>query len=195
MRKQVIKRKELMILGGTLLFFVILIGVTMYFFGGKTQKTEDTSTEPVLVEGKMAKKDSTSQKPEQESQRIGSEAFFLKPTADEVLAALKEADNQLKPPPENLPAMKVMWPGYFFSLTENKTSPGVLQLDVDESGFGVILVCSVNTSEYPEVKQLEQGQKLWVAGQVTAIDTEGTGSVHINVEFIRFDEGPVQAQK
>ena len=83
-----------------------------------------------------------------------------------------------------------MWPGYFFSLTKDETGQSILQLDVDESGFGVILVCRVTLSDYPELAKLEQGRKIWVAGEVTSIDPEGTGSVNIDVEYIRFDESP-----
>lgn len=196
MRKQLIKRKELFILLGILLAFALLLTLTTLFFSGKTDNGKKEKKEPTLVEGAIPtdKQNDHVGTPTEKSQKIGSEAFFLKPSADEVLTALRDADQLLQQPPENTPAMKVMWPGYFYSLAKNKTGDTIVQLDIDESGFGVILICTVKLTDYPEVKELKQGQKIWVAGVITAIDPEGTGNVFINVEYIRFDEGPVSAQ-
>lgn len=196
MRKQIIKRKELFILLGMLLAFALLLTITTFFFRGRSDSTKKEAQEPTLVEGVIStdKQNDSKENTARKSQKIGSNAFFLKPSASEVLTALREADQQLQQPVENTPAMKVMWPGYFFSQTKNKAGDTVVQLDVDESGFGVILTCTVKSGAYPEISTLKQGQQIWVAGEVTAIDTEGTGNVLINVEYIRFDKGPAAAQ-
>lgn len=195
MPKLSIKRNELFILLGFLLSVAVLILVTVLFYGnnngnGNNSKKE---SERILVEGVIAKNGSNGHEQKDERSQTSSQAFFLKPSAEEVLSALREADNKLEQPPENTPVLKVMWPGHFFSLTKDETGQDFLQLDVDESGFGAILVCRVSLSDYPELKKMEKGRKLWVAGEVTAIDPEGTGTVHITVEYIRFDEGPPQA--
>ena len=192
MRKLPIKKNELIILGASLLVVVILIFVTVLFSGkstgnGKNSKKENNR---ILVEGVIAKNGSDGHRSKEEQSRSTSQAFFLKPSAQEVLSALREADDKLEQPPENTPVLKVMWPGHFFSLTQDETGQSFLQLDVDESGFGAILICRVSLSDYPELNKMEKGRKIWVAGEVTSIDPEGLGSVHINVEYIRFDEGP-----
>ena len=196
MRKQVIKRKELFILIGMLLAFIILITITSLFFSRQSDKTEKPKKEPTLVEGTVSNGKQIAPVKDllPESEKIGSEAFFLKPSADEVLSELRNANEMLQQPPETSPVMKVMWPGYFFSLTEDIAGATILQLDIEESGFGVILFCTVKLADYPEIKELKKGVKIWVAGEITAIDPEGTGTVFINVEYIRFDEGPSSAQ-
>jgi len=193
MPRQVIKKNELIILLISLLVFAILIILTTIYYRSDNNKEEGEKKEPVVVEGTIAPKNQSETKPPQQSETIGSEAFFLTPTAAEVLSALRDADPYSEPHNlENAPPMKVMWPGFYFpdqEIIENNDEI-VFQLDVDESGFGVILVCTVPVADYPEVKTLEAGQLIWVAGEVTEIDMEGTGMVHITVEYIRFDEEP-----
>jgi len=196
MAQQAIKQKELIILISFLLGFVILLSIAgLYFRDHKTQP-EKVKEEPTFVEGTISKSNQNENaQPEQESQKIGSNTFFLKPSAADVLSALREADPYSEPQMlENTQAMKVMWPGYFFSTQDDSEKTAIVQLDVDESGFGVILICRVTLDDYPEVKNLTPGQKIWVAGEITEIDLEGTGSVFITVEYIRFDEeGPAAA--
>ncbi len=197
MAKQVIKKNELIILLISLLVFAILIVLTTIYYRSDNNKEASEKKEPVVVEGEIAPKQQSENEPTKKSETIGSEAFFLTPTAAEVLTALRDADPYSEQPDlETAPPMKVMWPGYYFpdqEITENNGEM-IFQLDVDESGFGVILVCTVTLADYPEVKTLEPGQQIWVAGEVTEIDMEGTGTVHITVEYIRFDEGPPASQ-
>lgn len=199
MPRQVIKKNELVILLISLLAFAILLTLTTIYYRSDEKKEESEEEEPVVVEGTIAPKEqSENEEPEETSETIGSDAFFLTPTAAEVLTALRETDPYAEPPGlDNAPAMKVMWPGFFFpdqEVIETKDEI-IIQLDVDESGFGVILVCTVKLADYPEVKTLEPGQQIWVAGEVTEIDMEGIGTVHITVEYIRFDEGPAASRK
>ena len=190
-----IKKNELFILVGSLLVVVILIGITVLFSGNNndSNKENNKESERVLVEGIIAKDGTNGNDQNDQPSRTSTQAFFLKPSAEEVISALREANDRLEQPPENTPVLKVMWPGHFFSLTKEESGETIMQLDVDESGFGAILVCLVSLADYPQLEEIEQGRKLWVAGEVTAIDPEGTGSIHINVEYIRFDEGPPQA--
>jgi len=198
MPRQVIKKNELVILLISLLVFAILLTLTTIYYrsGDKKEKSEE---ELVVVEGSIAPKgQNENRQPEEKSETIGSEAFFLTPTAADVLTALREADPYAEQPDlEDAPAMKVMWPGFYFPDQEVVENNGeiIIQLDVDESGFGVILVCTIKLTDYPEVKTLQPGQQIWVAGEVTEIDMEGTGTVHITVEYIRFDEGPTASRK
>ena len=152
-----------------------------------------------MVEGVIAPQDPEKNgNPDKQPETIGSDTFFLTPTAAEVLTALRDADPYAEQPDlKDGPPMKVMWPGYYFPDQEIIEHDGTvsIQLDVDASGFGVILACTINLADYPQVKTLEPGQLIWVAGEVTEIDMEGTGTVFINVEYIRFDEGPSASRK
>ena len=200
MRKESIKRKELIILIAFVIGFILVLSVAVLYFRGHEpeKKANNNGKEPTFVEGKIADRDNTSeQENTEDSQRMDTGAFFLKPSAGEVLNAMRDADPYSEPQLiEESIAMKVMWPGYFFALSQSDTGETVVQLDVDESGFGVSLMCTVNITDYPEIQDLAPGQKIWVAGEVTEIDLEGTGTVFINVEFIRFDEeGPAAAKK
>lgn len=192
------ERKEILTLIISILVLIVMVtGTGLYFRSKKDNGASKAKEEITVVEGRLPTADDQRQaKEKDESETIGSTAFFLKPSAEEVLSALKEADPfSHEQPDEDRPPMKVMWPGYFFSVAEEKMGTHILKLDVDPNGFGVILLCRVKLSDYPEIKTLQQGQKIWVAGEVTSIDLNGTGSVSINVEYIRFDEGPEAARE
>ncbi|RZW13852.1 MAG: hypothetical protein EX260_11085 [Desulfobulbaceae bacterium] len=88
-----------------------------------------------------------------------------------------------------------MWPGYFFSFEQQDDGTTIVQLDVDENGFGVVLLCTLNLADFPEIQNLEPGKKVWVAGIVTSIDMEGTGTVQIDAEHIRYEESLLEAIK
>ena len=199
MPKQAIKQKELIILIISLFAFVVLISLTTLYYRSNDKEKPSEEEEPVVVEGAIAQpEDAEPEQPQETSEAIGSDVFFLTPGADEVLSSIRNADPYAEQPNlAELPPMKVMWPGYYFPDQELVESNDeiIVQLDVDESGFGVILVCTIKLADYPEIRTLEPGQRIWVAGQVTELDMEGTGTVYISVEYIRFDEGPTVINK
>jgi len=198
MGKETIKRKELLTLIAVLLGFAILLTVaSIYFRDRHVTKKDEPKEEIQVVEGTISRQTAEQEaEPEKTSETIGSTAFFIKPSAAEMLTALQESDpyapQQL---PEDSPPLKVMWPGYFFSFEQQDDGTTIVQLDVDESGFGVVLLCTLSLSEFPEIQNLEQGEKVWVAGIVTSIDMEGTGTVHIDAEHIRYEESLIDAIK
>ena len=198
MGKETIKRKELFTLIGVLLGFVILLTVASFYFRDRQVSKKDEAKEEIqVVEGTISQQTADPEaEPGKTSETIGSTAFFIKPSAAEMLTALRESDpyapQQL---PEDSPPLKVMWPGYFFSFEQQDDGTAIVQLDVDETGFGVILICTLNPTDFPEIQKLEQGKKVWVAGIVTSIDMEGTGTVHIDAEHIRYEESLIEAIK
>lgn len=198
MSKETIKRKELFTLIGVLLGFVILLTVASIYFRERQAANKDKQKEEIeVVEGTISREPGQEEaEPEKSSETIGSTAFFIKPSAAEMLTALRDSDpyapQQL---PEDSPPLKVMWPGYFFSFEQQDDGRTIVQLDVDENGFGVVLLCALNLADFPEIQNLERGKKVWVAGIVTSIDMEGTGTVHIDAEHIRYEERLVEAIK
>lgn len=189
MRKAPLSRKEWLVLLATLLLFIVALSATGLYFRSKNAQTTDPVDKLTIVEGVITPADGQREDPEQPSTTLGSSTFFLKPGAAELITALQEAgpfDSEL--PAGEEPALQVIWPGYFFSLQEDKTGLGIAHLDVDENGFGTILRCLVNLSDYPEMRTLEQGRKIWVAGRVTGVDPAGDGIITIDVQYVRFDD-------
>ncbi len=189
MRKAPLSRKEWLVLLATLLLFIVALSATGLYFRNKNAKTTDPIEQLTIVEGVIAPADEGREEPEKPSTTLGSSTFFLKPSATELIAALRESgpfDSEL--PAEEDHPLQVVWPGYFFSLQEDKTGLGIVHLDVDENGFGTILRCLVSLSDYPELRTLEQGRKIWVAGRVVGIDPAGAGIITIDVQYIRFDD-------
>ncbi|MBE0582767.1 MAG: hypothetical protein IH612_03280, partial [Desulfofustis sp.] len=170
--------------------FIAALSATGLYFRNKNAKTADPIDKLTIVEGVLAPVEGQQHDdPEKPAATLGSSTFFLKPSASEILTALRESgpfDSEL--PTEAGASLQVVWPGYFFSLQEDKTGVGIVHLDVDENGFGTILRCLINLSDYPQLRSLEQGRKIWVAGRLAGIDPAGDGIITIDVQYVRFDD-------
>jgi hypothetical protein len=199
MRKDPLSRKELLLLLATLLTFIVVLSAAGLFFRNRGNDSAEKAAKEIadlrIVEGVIATgNDRKSEEDEAAAVKLGSSTFFLKPTATEMLAALREADPfDGEALTGDEPPLQVIWPGYFFSLQEDDSGSAVVLLDVDEQGFGTILRCLVNPTDYPEIRNVEPGRKIWVAGQVTGVDLAGDGIVTIDVRYVRFDGDPAAA--
>jgi len=116
-------------------------------------------------------------------------AFYLKPLPGELLeqiAALDSLDEKVAT--GKFSGLPVMWEAYFFSLEKREDNTATVQLDVSEDGFGVILICDVDLDEYPDILEIEGGEKIWVAGEIAAVDPSGTGTIYLKTDYLRFTE-------
>jgi hypothetical protein len=189
MRKAPLSRKEWLVLLATLLLFIVALSATGLYFRTRNAQTTDPVDKLTIVEGVLAPAEGQRDDSEKPAATLGSSTFFLKPSATEILTALRESgpfDSEL--PTEEGTPLQVIWPGYFFSLQEDQTGVGIAHLDVDENGFGTILRCLINLSDYPEMRSLKQGRKIWVAGRLAGVDPAGDGIITIDVQYVRFDD-------
>ncbi len=81
-----------------------------------------------------------------------------------------------------------MWPVYFFSIMSQEEKVVTVLLDVSEDGFGVEVQSEIDTAVYPEIIELKEGDKFWIAGEILAVDPAGTGTVFLKMEHLRFSE-------
>ncbi len=181
------KNKDLLIAILGILTFIILLTLFGLFFKGGKKEQSNTPPPPNHVE----KVDMTMEKFDEESQKPAPQtsSFFLKPSPTELLEKLSQLDShQLKAEAKKLPGLRILWPTYFFSVTHQELGTATLLLDTLENGFGPTIVCTVNSSKFPQVLTMEPGTKFWVAGEVVAINPEGVGQIKINTEHLRFSE-------
>ncbi len=122
-------------------------------------------------------------------------SFFLRPSPAELLEQLASMENlEESVAQEKLQYLRVLWPVYFFSLESSENGEAII-LDISEDGFGVVVRGDIQSSDYYEMAELNAGQKIWVAGEIAAVDPSGTGTVYLNIEFIDFSEdGPPVAK-
>ncbi len=185
------KYKERLALAGVAIAFLVSVAGGLYL-----QKRKEHKKEPVAI-AKLQKINIVIPKKGSSSGNQGevknATTFFLKPSPAELLEQLEQLDSF----DENIATKKfnglrVMWPVYFFSLQKEEGGKTLVQLDVSENGFGVILFCEVNLAEYPQILELEVGKKIWVAGEILSVDPSGTGTIYLKADYFRFkDEGPV----
>ncbi len=119
-------------------------------------------------------------------------SFLLKPTPEELLQQLTSLENFNEDAIEaKYRGLRVMWPAYFFSLQAIAGSKATLILDVAEDGFGVAIESEVDTALFSQLSEMVPGVKLWIGGEITAIDRSGTGTVYLNTEHLHFGDDPV----
>jgi hypothetical protein len=189
------RNKERVILYGVLVAFFIVVGSGYFLRGGRKQELEQTKEaipKAVALQVRQGVEGSA-----QEQGATGSTPFFLEPSPDQLLQQLTSLENLNEGAVEGrYVGLRVLWPAYFFTLEEGQGSKRSLVLDVDEDGFGVILESEVDPAAYPQLTTLEVGKKLWIGGEIQAVDRAGTGTVFLKVENIIFDGDPtVSPQK
>lgn len=192
MRKAPLSRKEWLTLVITMLVLIVAVSATGIYFRNRDRRPAPNDEQMVIVEGQLpSATTNNAEKPEEPPVTLGSTTFFITPSATELLTALRES-SLIEEDPEvyGERPLQVIWPGFFFSLQHDSSGRSVALLDVDESGFGTILRCLVDLEQYPELLTLDPGKKIWVAGQIIAVDLAGDGIVTIDVQYIRFDDTP-----
>lgn len=111
-------------------------------------------------------------------------SYYLQPSPTELLAKLTALqglnDDAIA---RQFVSLRVLWPAYFFS-AEGESTEKQLLLDVSEDGFGVVMRGSVTLTDYPLINVLQQGDKVWVGGEISAVDPEGTGTVYLRIEYV-----------
>ena len=184
------KNKDWLITLGVFGLFGILIVLSSMFFRGNGQ---DLPKEPVVEEEVKidlpAKEQNSLAGETQDSEKGGTTSFFLRPGPEELLSKLENLSYQeFKKETKELPGLRIMWPAYFFSIVKVEDEKAEVMLDASKDGFGVILITSINTVEYPEIFNKKQGEKIWLAAEITGVDPTGTGRFFLNTEYVRFDD-------
>ena len=121
-----------------------------------------------------------------------SASFSLKPLPDELLQQLSSLENLNEDVMEaKYTGLRVLWSAYFFTLQTTSGGKATLVLDVAEDGFGVVIESDVDTSAYPQLRDLEPGKKLWIGGTIQTVDRSGTGTIFLKIEHLKFGDDPI----
>lgn len=184
------KHKERAALIGLGFAFLLFIGGGIYL-----QKVNQREKAPLAVVSPTKIELKTAQSSERQGKteaNAGKTTYFLKPSPAELLEQLASMENLnetvIDAKFENLP---VLWPAYFFTLQETDDGKVNLLLDVSEDGFGVVLESAVDLNVYPHLRKLTSGEKIWIGGEILAVDRSGTGTIYLKTDQLRFgDDAP-----
>jgi len=171
---------------------VVFVGMGIYLQKSNSKEKETPEKKPPVKVELQVKSEPDSAGKQRPGKKTSS--FFLRPTPGELLEQLASMANlQESVAQEKLQYLRVLWPVYFFSL-EALESGETIVLDISEDGFGVVVRGNIVSSGYPQVAELKVGQKIWVAGEIAAVDPSGTGTVYLNIELLDFSsDGPPAA--
>lgn len=188
------KHRDRAALIGLLVGLIVFIGVGISL--QKSDRKPAGEAEPLVDPNKVELKleNTKSNVAPQKSQK-GTAAFFLKPSPSELLEDLKTMDDLNENVVQaRFTGLRVLWPVYFFSLEEKsgkKIGRAKLLADVSEDGFGVMINADVPLRDYSQLNEIEQGEKIWIGGEILAVDPEGTGVIYILAEHISVGEKPL----
>lgn len=171
------------------LIFVILAGGGVLFQKhNRGQQEALPHAAPKTVELKLPVKNEEGGQAESSSQAT---AFHLQPSPDELLQQLTSLENLNEDViAAKFSGLRVLWPVYFFNLEETEGGKATILLDVSEDGFGMVIESEVDTSAYPQFRGLPIGKKIWIGGEILAVDQSGTGTVYLKTEHITFSDAP-----
>lgn len=179
------KHKERLSLFGLGLAFLVFIVGGIYL-----QKANKREQELLVVASPKSVKLKIDQKEKQQratEDTATNTTYFLKPSPDELLEQLASMENLneevINSKFSHLP---VLWPAYFFTLRETESGRTSVLLDVSEDGFGVVIESEVDITIYPQLRELASGQKIWIGGEILAVDRAGTGTIYLKTEQLRF---------
>ncbi|EKD37546.1 MAG: hypothetical protein ACD_75C01094G0010 [uncultured bacterium] len=173
---------------GVGLVFLLFVGSGLLYFQKKHRiEKEPIETVPKSVELNVRQKEGADKQAGEPARQ--SAPFFLRPSPDELLQQLASMENLN----ENVAAakftgLKVLWPVYYFSSQDAGGGKATLLLDVSENGFGILIESEVELSAYPSLNTLQAGQKIWIGGEILAVDPAGTGTIFLKVEHVGFNE-------
>ena len=179
------KYKERLSLFGLGLAFIVFIVGGIYL-----QKANKREKEPLVVVSpksvKLQIKQEEKGQKKTEDTRTNS-TYFLKPSPEELLEQLASMENLNEDVINSKFAhLPVLWPAYFFTLRQTENGRTSVLLDVSEDGFGVVIESEVDLTVYPQLQELASGKKIWIGGEILAVDRAGTGTIYLKTEQLRF---------
>ncbi|MGB3211525.1 MAG: hypothetical protein WBB19_12540 [Desulforhopalus sp.] len=199
MIKIVKKHKERVTLIGVGLAFLLFFGLSTYF--QKTIKLEkkpplQIHAQPIQLHSKSKgganeQLQKQEKNPDESTTQLGSSVFFLKPSPGELMEQLGSMENLTEQAVDaKFSHLPVLWPAYFFNLRETEDGRKILSLDVSEDGFGVVIQSELDLNLYPQLRELDSGEKIWIGGNILAVDRAGTGTIHLQTEQLRIGDEP-----
>lgn len=184
------KRKERIALVGVIALCILAVGggIVLQKTRRPVQEFQPEPT-PKTVELKLQQQKKEGVGPTENVSQSAS--FSLTPLPNELLQQLSSLENFNE---DGLAAkytgLRVLWPAYFFSLQTTTGSKATLVLDVDEDGFGVVIESEIETQAYPQIRDLEPGEKIWIGGSITSVDRSGTGTIYLKIEHLKIGDDP-----
>lgn len=192
------KHKERAALVGMGIGFLLFVGGGIYLQKQNRRASEEIKEQEVKKVELTVRKSTSS--PQQETEGASTQAvtsaFFLEPSPGELLEKLESLDNLREDvAKKTVLNLRIIWPVYFFSLDEQEGAATAV-FDVSEDGFGITVQTMVDTARYPEIKELQPGEKLWLGGEIIGVDLSGVGTIYLKMEQLDLSpEGPLARLK
>lgn len=181
-------RAKLVLVGTGVVCLLLVAGVYL------KNSRETGKEQPAVPKTVTQKAGQEHARKEQGGQGQQQAAFLLHPTPDELLQQLASMETLNDQAAEaKFTGLRVLWPVYYFDSQNDGSGTATLLLDVSEDGFGVLVESEVELSAYPQISTLQAGQKIWIAGEILAVDPSGAGTIYLKTVQLQLkDEQPLQ---
>ncbi|MDR3088425.1 MAG: hypothetical protein LBU39_01230 [Desulfobulbaceae bacterium] len=176
------KKKEMLIIAGVLLATIILFIIALLWRGGGGGTRPAPEVSSVKVENHSENGDT-------------STTFLVQPGPTELMAAMATtSEAELPLDLSQYQNTRVLWPLYFFRIREARGNTVQAMFDSNADGFGVSVQAEIDARRFPEIKEAPIGRRVWLAGELVAVDPSGTGSVRMKADFCEMN-GELSAQE
>lgn len=186
------KYRERLALTGLVASLIMFVGLGLLLQKTK-QEQESHPSETLLKKVEFTPRPKPGN--EQDGKTGKAHTYYLQPSPGELLEKLTAMqglnDDTLE---KQFVSLRVLWPAYFFS-TEGKQGTEQVWFDMSEDGFGVVLRGDVGSADFPLLSQLKQGDKVWLGGEIAAVDPEGIGTVYLRMEYLDTEMPPDESAK
>ncbi len=178
-------RERVTVIGVVFAFFLFAAGGL--YLQGKNESIETSPEAVVRQQVKVAA--GTANAPA--AKRAAGGRYYLQPSPTELLDQLSElaALNPIARS-ERLQQFRILWQLYFFRLDRSAEGAARMVLDVAEDGFGVVVEGEIDLSIHPLVLATAPGEKVWVGGNILAVDQAGTGTIYLAIDHFSPGETP-----
>jgi hypothetical protein len=111
--------------------------------------------------------------------------FSKQPSPGELINKLEMMEvSERRIEEKKLADLQVVWPLFFFSVMKQAEEMVTVMLDASEDGFGVIIITDINLLKNPGIVSAMPGDRIWIAGKIAEIDTQGTGQIVLTAEYV-----------
>jgi hypothetical protein len=183
------RNRERMALAGVGFVFLLFVGGGLYIQKHKNKLDTVPPDKAAMKSVSLNVRPQGAAKQQESGSAQQSESFFLRPSPDELLQQLASMENLNETVADaKITGLRVLWPVYYFSHQDEGAGKATLLLDVSEDGFGVLIQSEVELSAHPSLANLQAGQKVWIGGEILAVDPAGTGTIYLRTEHLGTSE-------
>ncbi len=180
-----------MVLTGVAISFLLFIGggILLQQRNSRQQEEDVAGEPPKQVKLKVDSVEQAGKTANADASSAAGTTFLLEPSAEMLIAQLQDMQNlQADVAQKRLQALRVLWPVFFFEV-RREAGKNIASFDISPDGFGIVVQAQYSPEKFPELDRINKGDRVWLGGEIAAVDLAGTGRVELQLEYVDLSSG------